>query len=73
MNCTATLLQHNIDEFETKCWAYYQGLKAEGWSHPAEGDSTARESLFWRADDGRYGIHQVEAAWKGWLMAKGLI
>lgn len=66
------LLDAEREDFEAKCWAYYQGLKAKGWSHPEEGDSTDPAALFWRNDDGRYGVHQIEAAWNGWQMAKGL-
>ena len=53
--------------FETACFAYYRDLKAKGWHHPDEGDLTSA-SLFWREDNGKYGVHQIEAAWCGWQM-----
>lgn len=59
--------------FEARVWAFYQAKKSTGWSSPDEGDSTRPESLFWRRDNGQYGIHQIESAWHGWLMAKGLL
>ena len=55
-------------QFEDATWAHYQGLKARGWSHPEEGDPNSRESLFWRAENGQYGVRSVEAAWWGWRM-----
>jgi hypothetical protein len=61
------------EAFEAKCWAYYQGLKLKGWSAPEEGDTASPEALFWREPSGKYGVLQIEAAWKGWLMAKGLM
>lgn len=68
----AELLAAERSAFETKIWGYYQGLKARGWAHPDEGDSNWRESMFWKTDKGQYGVSQIEAAWTGWLMAKGL-
>lgn len=57
--------------FEDLTWAYYQRLKAGGWSDPKEGDSTHRQSLFWR--DGNhpemYGVASIQAAWRGFCMA----
>ncbi|TXH52293.1 MAG: hypothetical protein E6Q97_16455 [Desulfurellales bacterium] len=53
--------------FETACFAYYRDLKSKGWQHPDEGDFTAA-SLFWREANGKYGVHQIEAAWCGWQM-----
>lgn len=57
--------------FERECFAYYQRIKAAGWSHPEEGDATP-ESLFWRQENGMYGVHQIEAAWQGFQMAASL-
>lgn len=56
--------------FETAAWAYYQSLKAGGWSDPQEGDNTP-EALFWRSEENPalYGVHQIQAAWQGWQMA----
>lgn len=51
--------------FEQQCWAYYGRLKAAGWSDAQEGDTTLREALFWRQEDGRYGVHSVQQAWEG--------
>ena len=59
--------------FENKVWAFYQAKKATGWSHAYEGDPEYPESLFWRTDSGAYGIRQIESAWCGWQMAKGLL
>lgn len=59
--------------FETAVWNYYQDLKAKGWSAPEEGDTASREALFWRQENGQYGVRQIEAAWWGWKMAKGLV
>lgn len=73
MNITATLLAETREEFELRCWDYYQNLKAKGWSSPEEGDSTCRDSLFWQEPSGMYGVRQIEAAWRGWLMAKGYL
>ena len=42
--------------FEDACWAHYQGLKARGWSHPEEGDPNSRDALFWREENGQYGV-----------------
>lgn len=58
--------------FEVKIWEHYQRLKAVGWSHPDEGDSTDPASMFWKTPEGKYGVTQIEAAWNGWLMAAGL-
>ena len=55
-------------QFEDAIWAHYQGLKARGWSAPEEGDPNSRESLFWRQENGQYGVRSVEAAWRGWQM-----
>ena len=55
-------------QFEDATWAHYQGLKARGWSAPEEGDPSSRESLFWRQENGQYGVRSVEAAWRGWQM-----
>ena len=55
-------------QFEDAIWAHYQGLKARGWSAPEEGDPSSRESLFWRQENGQYGVRSVEAAWRGWQM-----
>ena len=60
-------------QFEDACWAHYQGLKARGWSHPEEGDPNSRGSLFWREENGQYGVRQIEAAWRGWLMREALL
>ena len=54
--------------FQSHVWTYYAGLKAAGWSHPEEGDSSNPESLFWRTPSGKYGVAQIEAAWCGWQM-----
>ena len=59
-------------QFEDACWAHYKGLKARGWSHPDEGDPNSREALFWREANGQYGVRQIEAAWRGWLMREAL-
>lgn len=58
-------------QFEDACYAYYQRLKAGGWSAAEEGDTT-RESLFWRREDNSemYGVQQIEAAWQGFQMAQ---
>jgi len=67
----------NIDQeranYENHTWDYYQRLKTAGWSHSDEGDSSSREALFWRASNGQYGVHQLEAAWQGWLMRAALV
>jgi hypothetical protein len=60
-------------QFEDACWAHYQGLKARGWSHPDEGDPNSRGSLFWREANGQYGVRQIEAAWRGWLMREAAL
>ena len=44
-----------------------------GWSHPEEGDPNSRESLFWREENGQYGVRQIEAAWRGWQMREVLL
>ena len=56
--------------FESLCFDYYQQIKFAGWSHPEEGDFTP-ESLFWRSESNAevYGVHQIQAAWNGFLMA----
>ena len=54
--------------FERECFAYYQRIKAAGWSNPEEGDATSG-SLFWRQENGKYGVRQIEAAWQGFQMA----
>ncbi len=61
------------EAFEDAVWAYYQRLKSRGWSHSDEGDPSRRESLFWRQENGMYGVRQIEAAWCGWKLAKGLL
>lgn len=55
-------------DFEAATWAYYQRLKQGGWTSPEEGDSSAPESLFWRKENGQYGVLQIEAAWSGWQL-----
>lgn len=56
------------EDFENAIWAYYQNLKAHGWSAPGEGDSSSREALFWKTPAGKYGMQQIAAAWWGWQM-----
>jgi hypothetical protein len=56
--------------FEDLIWQFYQAKKAHGFSRPDEGDPNNRESLFWKAEDGSYGVRQIEAAWQGWQLAK---
>jgi hypothetical protein len=53
--------------FEDSIWSYYQNLKLNGWSDPAEGDNK-RGCLFWRDENGQYGVKSIEAAWSGWQM-----
>lgn len=56
-------------QFEADVHAYYMGLKAAGWSSPEEGgDPADPKALLWRESTGKYGVLQIEAAWKGWLM-----
>lgn len=69
----ANALAEARQEFEAAVWAYYKRIKAAGWSHPDEGDSSRRESIFWRTEAGQYGVLQIEAAWCGWQLAKGLM
>lgn len=69
----ANALAEARQEFEDATWAYYRKIKAAGWSSPDEGDSSRRESIFWRHDNGMYGVQQIEAAWCGWQLAKGLM
>ena len=69
-------LEHALSDtrtqFEDAIWSHYQGLKARGWSAPEEGDPSSRESLFWRQENGQYGVRSVEAAWRGWCMREAL-
>lgn len=71
MNTTAMPDDSAIDRerqtFESVTFNYYLELKAKGWSGEGEGDSTL-EALFWRRENGRYGVHAIEQAWCGWLL-----
>ncbi len=62
--------ESQITAFENEVWAYYQLLKAKGWSSPEEGDTSSREALFWRQPNGKYGVAQIEAAWWGWKLCQ---
>ena len=66
--CRATLTEDESRViFERETFAYYRRIKALGWWHPDEGDNTP-EALFWRRPDGKYGVNQIEAAFRGWEM-----
>lgn len=56
--------------FEDVLFRYYERLKAAGWAAPGEGDPTP-EALFWRNDQGMYGVASVQAAWMGFRMGIG--
>ena len=52
-------------DFEQVCFKFYMARRAQGdfENHPGRGDDTP-EAMFWMTDDGRYGVHQIEAAWR---------
>lgn len=56
--------------FEDVVFRYYEKLKSAGWAAPEEGDPS-REALFWRTEEGRYGVASVQAAWVGFRMGMG--
>lgn len=68
-----TIVEDERQCFEDAVWRYYRVIKNAGWSNPEEGDSNRRESIFWRLESGKYGVQQIEAAWCGWQLAKGLL
>lgn len=56
-------------EFETAMFELYS---RRGWLTDPEGGDGTPEALFWREDSGMYGVKQFNAAWYGWLAARGL-
>lgn len=61
-------------DFEQVCFKFYMARRAQGdfENHSERGDDTP-EAMFWRTDDGRYGVHQIEAAWQGFKWGRGLV
>jgi hypothetical protein len=74
---TFTLVPFDVDgfmarqreEFEDKMFALYE--RGHGAALDDGGDGS-REGLLWREADGTYGVKQFNAAWYGWLAARGL-
>lgn len=58
--------------FEAAAYRHYLLQKARGKTDAsAQGDGTP-EALFWKTDSGDYGVLMFNAAWWGWLAAKGM-
>lgn len=59
-------------DFENLAYQKYLAQKAAGKLDPtAEGDGTP-EALFWKQDDGSYGVLMFNAAWQGFKWGRGL-
>lgn len=60
-------------EFEQLAYQHYLDRKAAGKLDPtAEGDGTP-EALFWKQEDGSYGVLMFNAAWQGFKWGRGLV
>lgn len=60
-------------EFEQLAYQHYLQRKAAGKIDPtAEGDGTP-EALFWKREDGSYGVLMFNAAWQGFKWGRGLV
>lgn len=56
----------NRESFEKAAYDHYLQRKAAGKVDPsAEGDGTP-EAMFWRDENGNYGVLMFNAAWWGW-------
>ena len=56
----------NREAFEKAAYNHYLQRKATGKIDPsAEGDGTP-EAMFWRDENGNYGVLMFNAAWWGW-------
>ena len=53
------------DLFEDAAYALYQQKRTAGTLPPDDGDGS-RESLFWKQENGEYGVLMFNAAWWGW-------
>lgn len=52
--------------FEDCCWAHYLAQRAQReLPGDIDGEPT-RDGLFWRREDGSYGVTAFNTAWKGW-------
>lgn len=56
-------------EFEKAFKSLFARIRATGCR--MENDNGG-DDLFWRTVGQRYGVHAVENAWQGWLLAKGI-
>lgn len=64
--------QHRA-EFEQLAYRHYLDRKVAGKLDPtAEGDGTP-EALFWKQEDGSYGVLMFNAAWQGFKWGRGLV
>ena len=60
-------------EFEQLAYRHYLDRKVAGKLDPtAEGDGTP-EALFWKQEDGSYGVLMFNAAWQGFKWGRGLV
>ena len=60
-------------EFEHLAYQHYLDRKVAGKLDPtAEGDGTP-EALFWKQEDGSYGVLMFNAAWQGFKWGRGLV
>ena len=60
-------------DFEQLAYQHYLAQKAAGKLDPtAEGDGTP-EALFWKQEDGSYGVRMFNAAWQGFKWGRGLV
>ena len=60
-------------EFEHLAYQHYLDRKVAGkLDPPAEGDGTP-EALFWKQEDGSYGVLMFNAAWQGFKWGRGLV
>lgn len=58
--------------FEDACYAHFLARREAGKIDMADGGDGSREALFWRQENGEYGVLAFNSAWFGWLSALGL-
>lgn len=54
------------DAFETAALSYAIERRAAGKAHFDNGAPATKESMFWRRDNGDYGVIMFNPAWWGW-------
>ena len=70
MLCTADDYM-SIEQLRTRFEAWYlaefERVRAAGTAIDDNGSPATAEALFWKAEDGNYGVRSIHAAWIGWF------